>query len=99
MEITFYKVTARYFSEPVPQHYCFEMNADLGWGRIGERDVLGWRKGGIYGQSHLLLCAQEHLPAQSHLCLLFKASYFMKPPQTICYQQMLLIKYTHSNFH
>lgn len=36
--------TAHYFSEPVPQHYCFRNDFDLGWGRIGERDVLGWRK-------------------------------------------------------
>jgi len=91
-----FKVTARYFSKPVSQHCCFENERfDLGWGRKGERDVLGWRKGGIYGQSHLLLCAQRaSAPSQSHLCLLFKASYLRKPPQTICYQQMLLIKYT-----
>lgn len=90
-----FKVTAHYFSEPVPQSHCFESEYfDLGE-KIRERGVLGWREGEIYGQSNLLLCVwRASAPSQSHLCLLFKASYLRKPPQTICYQQMLLIKYT-----
>lgn len=89
------KVTAHYFSKPIPQRYRFEGELfDLGE-KIKESNAhLDGGKEKFTGKATLYCVWRASASSQSHLCLLFKASYLRKPPQTICYQQMLLIKYT-----
>lgn len=69
-----FKVTAHYFSKPVPQCHGFESkHFDLGE-KIRERNMLGWREGELYCKATFYCVFGEHLLHCSHISV-----YYLKP--------------------